>query len=121
MKKPIGKFIKPPSHFTKAQLIFVVEVMIASAMDAWEASRSFDNCPTKKQYKSIVCGIKEKLGFDLSILYAQLTGKGIGCCDVMTITNMEEIIDDFAGGKINKHSIASKFVDELFDVYFETE
>lgn len=52
MKKPMpyqfGKFIKPPSHFTKAQLIFVVEIMIASAMDAVEASRSFDNCPTKK-------------------------------------------------------------------------
>jgi len=118
-------YSKKEPKFTKAQLIFVVDVMITSAIDAVDASfpcnKSSHNIP-KIIFDGIVNGVIEKLGFDLSIFYAQITGDGIGCCDVMEMTKMEDILWDFARGRIeqpsiNTNKIATKFVDELFKDY----
>jgi hypothetical protein len=101
---------KTSQKFTKEQLIFIVDVMITSTLEAIQSSMVL---PYFRE------GIKEKLGFDLSILYAQITNDGIGCQDVMTITNMEEIIDNYKDEDINTTKIATKFVNTLFKEYLK--
>jgi len=115
-------YSKKEPKFTRAQLIFVVDVMITSAIDAVDASLPYNKSIPKIIFVGMVNGIKEKLGFDLSIFYAQITGDGIGCCDVMEMTKMEDILGDFARKRIeqpeiNTSKIATKFVDELFKGY----
>jgi len=118
-------YSKKEPKFKRAQLIFVVDVMITSAIDAVDAflpyNKSSHDIP-KIIFDGMVNGIKEKLGFDLSIFYAQITGDGIGCCDVMEMTKMEDALCDFAKLRIerkglNTNKIATKFVDELFKDY----
>ena len=113
-------YSKKEPKFTKAQLIFVVDVMITSAIDAVDASfpcnKSSHDIP-KIIFDGIVNGVIEKLGFDLSIFYAQITGDGIGCCDVMEMTKMDCYLDVEKKKKVNTDKIATKFVDELFKDY----
>lgn len=101
---------KTSQKFTKEQLIFIADVMITSALEAIQCHVFLYGARE---------GIKEKLGFDLSILYAQITNDGIGCQDVMTITNMEEIIDNYKDEDINTTKIATKFVNALFKEYLK--
>ena len=115
-------YSKKEPKFKRAQLIFVVDVMITSAIDAIDSSLPFKGYISRNNFDGIVNGIKEKLGFDLSIFYAQITGDGIGCCDVMEMTKMEDALWDFAKLRIerkglNTNKIATKFVDELFKDY----
>ena len=113
-------YLKTSQKFTKEQLIFIVDVMITSALEAVYSVASITDA-----WGDILCaknaefGIKEKLGFDLSILYAQITNDGIGCQDVMTITNMEGIIDNCKDKDINTTKIATKFVNALFKEYLK--
>ena len=113
---------KTSQKLTREQLIFIADVMIASAID------SVDACNMSSDKREIFCamieGVKEKLGFDLSILFAQITGDGIGCCDVMSITNMEEVIVNrsyrlYNPAEVNTTKIATKFVDTLFEDYLK--
>lgn len=108
-------YSKQEPKFTRAQLIFVVDVMITSAVESID---SFPLMSTNK-FKEMVNGVKEKLGFDLSILYAKITEDGLGCCDVMEMTDMESVLADFIDEdkKVNTTKIATKFVDELFNDY----
>jgi hypothetical protein len=107
---------KTSQKFTKEQLIFIADVMITSALDALQSVDSSSYPIIRDLWGD---GIKEKLGFDLSILYAQITNDGIGCQDVMTITNMEELIDNYKDEDINTTKIATKFVNALFKEYLE--
>jgi hypothetical protein len=116
MKKYSKKFPK----FTRDQLIFIVEVMITSAIGAVDASRPDVSDMPQNIFNAMIQGILEKIGFDLSILYAQITGDGIGCCDVREMTRIDDIIEYFADHpkkKINTKQMATKFVDELFEKY----
>jgi hypothetical protein len=112
-------YSKKEPKFTRAQLIFVVDVMITSAIDAIDASLPFKGDISRNNFDGMVNGIKEKLGFDLSIFYAQITKDGIGCCDVMEMTDMENVLADFIDEdkKVNTTQIATKFVNDLFKGY----
>lgn len=115
-------YSKKEPKFTRAQLLFVVDVMITSAIDAIDASLPFKEAISKEIFYGMVNGIKEKLGFDLSIFYAKITEDGLGCCDVMEMTKMEDVLWDVTkrrieSTEINTTKIATKFVDELFKDY----
>jgi hypothetical protein len=113
---------KTSQKFTREQLIFIADVMIASAID------SIDSCDISSDKREIFCamieGVKEKLGFDLAILFAQITDDGIGCCDVMSITNVEKVIANYIDHEdnpveVNTTKIATKFVNTLFKDYLK--
>jgi len=119
---------KTSQKFTREQLIFIADVMIASAIDSVDACNMSSD--TIEIFRATIEGVKEKLGFDLSILFAQITGDGIGCCDVMSITNMEEVIANYIDHidhidhednpvKVNTTKIATKFVNTLFKDYLK--
>ena len=114
------KYPKKSAKFTREQLIFIVEVMINSAIGAVDCNRPDVMDIPQNVFNTLIQGILEKIGFDLSILYAQLTGDGIGCCDVREMTRIDDVIEYFADHpkkKINTNKMATKFVDELFEEY----
>ena len=107
-------YSKKEPKFTKAQLIFVVDVMITSAIDAIDASLPYKRDIPKNIFDGMVNGIKEKLGFDLSIFYAQITGDGIGCCDVMEMTKMDCYLDVEKKKKVNTNKMQTRLVKGWF-------
>jgi len=114
------------TRFSKEQLIFIVEVMITSAIDAVDSSRPENIDMPKSVSNTMFSGILEKLGFDLSIFYAKITNDGIGCSDVLEMTRMEDILEKFADTpksikNVDTNSIATSFVEELFKDYLGEE
>ena len=67
--------------FTRDQLLFIVEVMISSAVDTFEGQLRQHS--TDKKTK-VVPWLQE-LGWNLSILYAQLNDDGMGTGDATDI------------------------------------
>jgi len=69
--------------FTQKQIEFVINVMIAAAVDTVECSlpQSKDDQPhfDKKHVDTLVENVLHKLTWDLSIFYAQVTGDSMGC------------------------------------------
>jgi len=115
--KKLFPYPKDEQRFSKEQLRFVVEVMITSAIEVIDHVISTD--PDIEDLISSRESVAETLGFNLSILYAQITGDGMGCSDVLQETGLFDIIKDFSIRKIKEEdidvsSIAKKFVEDNF-------
>jgi len=97
MKTP-GTFSHPENsmyrgkrRFSREQLIFVVQVILCSATDRVDAC-----LPTSSGLKmtadlTFIAGATEAAGMGLAVLYAQLTGDGLGIGDALAIAeNFDE-------------------------------
>lgn len=96
--------------FTKKQIEFVVEVMIASTINVVTSNiplrwmdglkdREWEN-EKKGQWRrdtgELINGTVQTLGWNLSILYAQITGDGMGVADALEIAKLGETIELWA-------------------------
>lgn len=140
--------------FTREQLVFVADVMLSSAIDVVTShlpGRYIEGPPGPEwdqevnSYggaESIFDTFEQalvSLGWNLSILYAQLTGDGIGTSDVLEIANLRQILTQFTNDWIagrrgiipkpegprgagtydvpDTTDLASQFVNDLFHEY----
>ena len=126
---------KGKKRFSRKQLLFIVEVMITSAVDTFEGTikQSPSDQPTDE-----VPWLQE-LGWNLSILYAQLTGDGMAGQDALELLTYQNIgLDSYLtklqekrnsskwkikqGDKIHNipiEKMAENFVDTVFDEYLK--
>lgn len=125
-------------RFDRDQLVFVVEVILASAMDRIDSVMPYnfdlglwcrwEDFKNSKQLQAHCSGAMETAGMALAVLYAQLTDDGLAICDALEISGMYKAVDKFRRerqrpsfhlkpGQLvtpNMHSLAEKFVSKMF-------
>jgi hypothetical protein len=126
-------------RFDKAQLEFIVEVMITSCIDTVESwlpmspaeVKDFQFTTQRIDFNQHVATAMEQLGWNLSILYAQVSDDGMGVGDSLEIVKLEKPLNDMIADRINKNwkgfvdgqkihnidtkSLARRFVKKCFD------
>jgi len=126
--------------FDKQQLIFMVDTVLGSAMDQIASclppdSDMFQHESSQSDFgNGYVQGCQNTAGHALSVLFAQITGDGMGATDAIAIIKFDEFVDDFQiaalanGGRVlnpgtryfpNTRPLAIKFVNEVFDEYLK--
>ena len=89
---------KGKTRFNREQLLFIADVMITSCVDTVESALP-QSPGDQKDYKQqdaneIASTAIQSLGWNLSILYAQLTDDGISGPDVTdAILNIDQLLD----------------------------
>ena len=111
--------------FTREQLEFIVEVMLTSAVDQVSCvADPCSKCPND-YIETCIAVVSEKVGWDLSILYAQLTDDGMGTGDAMDTCGITEFLENFVRELKDNPSMripscrkmAKKFVKDVFADY----
>ena len=116
-------YIDKTPKFTRDQLIFIADVMIAAAVDAIDVAHPKNSGAPQNDFNQHVGGIINKISWDLSILYAQITDDGIGCSDVTAMLKLDDFLNDCCDSQRKRDAktlttkIATKYVDELFKDY----
>ena len=130
---------KGTRKFDREQLVFMVDVILCSAMDRIGSSLP-DEVPLDEYYeheKEIEAWINsaiETAGMGMAVLCAQLTGEGLGIGDALDIIGFDMFVRDFKIERLNPNweglkagelhtpdcrSLAEKFVNEVFKEYLE--
>jgi hypothetical protein len=99
---------KGTKRFDKAQLEFIVEVMITSCIDTIEAylpqtPSEAKTWPCAGWFPYMYQGCLESLGWNLSILYAQVSGDGMGTQDALAVVGLENHLDKFIKTRTSKN------------------
>lgn len=104
---------KGTKRFDKAQLEFIVEVMITSCIDTIEAYLPQTPNEAKTwEYRSVsgagwfpymYQGCLESLGWNLSILYAQVSDDGMGTQDALAVVGLEKHLDKLIKTRTSKN------------------
>jgi hypothetical protein len=129
------------AKFDRDQLVFVVRTIMIGAIDRAEScvpptsplsdwsgqGKTFD-----ETFGSYIRGAMESTGMSLAVLYAQLTGDGLGIGDALAVVNFDEFINEFVASAIlgegrtlspgdtchpDVRPYAEKFVDKMFADY----
>lgn len=126
--------------FDREQLVFMVEVIMASTFD--NSENILPPNVTPKEYEKNIIAFRgwinssiETAGWNLSILYAQLTGDGMGTCDAIDTPivgekGFRDLVWAFEKSRKNRcrykkgeritpdcRKWAEKWVDEVFKEY----
>lgn len=116
---------KPEIKPSKESLPFIVSTMIHSCVSMIDSimddvkMKSID----KAESNNLIRIALESLGWNLSILYAQLTGDGMGVCDALEICDLFEKVERFGKTFYNKgveekiDHLAKKWHDKVFGDY----
>ncbi len=113
---------KGQARFTKEQVIFVAQVIIAAAIDRVESA--CPPCTPKEEWeprgdelRNWCRACTETAGMGLAVLYAQLSGDGMAICDACSICDLDKEIDHFIDARIldeNYPEPDSRRIAELF-------
>lgn len=132
-KENFNRMYKGERQFSREQIVFMVEVIVASAFDQIDTQIQYIN--DQKYNKTILTycdGVVDTAGMSLAILYAQLTGDGMSPGDVLEITKLGKEFENFVkfckknghdafvkknNGRCTPYSqpIAEKIVTKLFE------
>jgi len=98
---------KGKARFTKEQTIFVAQVIIAAAIDRVEScvppcTPANEWEPRGDELRSYVSGATETAGMGLAVLYAQLSGDGLGISDAIDLIGLDKELDHFIDARILK-------------------
>jgi len=96
---------KGQQRFTKEQVIFTAQVIICAAIDRVESC--VPNCTPANEWESrgdelraYISGATETAGMGLAVLYAQLSGDGLGISDAIAIIGLDKELDHFIDARI---------------------
>jgi len=125
--------------FDREQLVFMVDVILDSAMDriatALPDELDFETCNMNmKSVDAWIISATETAGTGMAVLYAQLTGEGIGIGDCLSFSRFETFVQYFKEKRLDPNwtglnngdpfipdcrKLAENFVDEMFKEYMD--
>ena len=123
--------------FDRKQLVFIVDVILSAAVDRIDSvlpdSISHEEYKeNEREIESWINSAIEIAGMGMAILYAQLTGDGLGIGDALDIIQFDIVIRDFKAHRTNSEyskdgpnyyyprnitTLAETFVDCVFKSY----
>ncbi len=124
---------KGKKKFTRKQVLFMVEAALSAACD--RADSCLPSAVSVEEYEkhkdsieSYISGAIETAGMNIAIIYAQLTGDGIGIGDAISLIKFDKVIKKFIKSRIkngeqkndypNCKKLAKQYVEFVFDDYF---
>jgi hypothetical protein len=118
---------KGNARFTKEQVIFMAQVIIAAAVDRVESAcppctPANEWEPRGDELRTWCRAVTETAGMGLAVLYAQLSGDGLAICDAIAIIDLDKELDHFIDARIldqdypepDTRKLAEKFVNKAF-------
>lgn len=132
-----------PSRFNKKQLYFIANVMFTSCIDTVESAlpQHKNDIPfvPKESVKDILSTALQSLGWNLSILYAQLNDDGMAVSEAIDASKIESHLNNLINDRYNgifqytmkdgstkihiidATQLARNFIDQNFNYYFKNK